>query len=152
MIEPNAVISVSTPVIRSARHDPERPLKDYQAYIARRFGNGKLPSWSELARRENRAMLRTRDNQPKSDHTEHSRAVMAEIRKAKGDATMRELLAAMKGTMTTTDVLVASGMSRRKVEQALDRALEQKLVFKGKIKNVSVWTRAEDIAMPVAAE
>jgi hypothetical protein len=147
-IEPHAVISVSTPAIRTARQDKPATLADYLANIARRFPECVTASGAAnpaaLAKRENRAMLRQKDR-PQIEVSETARAMLSEARKAQGEETVRHVVATITGTMTTGDIIRASGMSRRQVEQALERALNAGLVVKGRLKNMSVW---EPMDMP----
>lgn len=148
-IEPHAVISVSTPAIRTARQDKPATLADYLANIARRFPECLTPSGAAnpaaLAKRENRAMLRQKDR-PQIEVSETARAMLSEARKAKGEETINFFVALVSAPMTTDDVVTATGIGRSSADRVLNAAAERGLLIKRKVKHVNVW---EPIGVPV---
>lgn len=140
--EPHDITTVS---IRAFPPNPpeRRTLQDYQADLVRRFG--RVPSWAELAVRENRAMSRIKDR-PQIEVSEKAKQMAAEARMAQGRETLRIIVGCITGTMTTADVIRVSGLTERQAEQALERAVDRGLLVKGKLKRMNVWERRQEAA------
>ena len=148
-VEPHEVTTVPRRPIVGA--DKPRTLAEYQADLIRRFG--KVPSWAELAKRENGARLKangvstmSRDQWDKTGHSEEAIAKIVEASKRRGEINMRRAVEALTDMMTVADLIQASGMPKTTVRVALDRALEAGLVVRGRIKNVIVWERRLEAA------
>ncbi len=143
MTEPHEITTVSRrPPVGM---DKPRTLADYQADLVRRFG--RVPSWPELAKRENAARAKTSgvSNMARDQSAGHSPEALAKIVAAsrrRGEVNMSRVVEAMTDTMTMGDLMRASGLPRQTVQKALSRALEAGLVVRGRMKNVVVWERS----------
>lgn len=123
-----------------------RTLADYQASIIARFGN--LPSWAELARRENRAMLRSVGNPHRQGSlSDESRAKMAAAKAEKGGFTVETILAALVAPMTREDIARKTGIPPSTAHLALRRAHDAGLVGRTSVHRHVIWHRVQ-----VAAE
>lgn len=164
-LEPQDCKSVS---IRAFPPKPPevRSLQDYQASIAARFG-GKLPSWQELARRENRAMLanlanstmsrsqtgRANSLMPPRDPEAEQRRIdrLQDVLAEKAAATRSRILAVMTAPKTLDDISRGVGLSRNVVSKRLAQLLEDGKVTKTPLKRVAIWERADAAASGGAA-
>ena len=142
-VEPHAAYTVC---IRPVMPAGVRTLADYQASIIARFG--KLPSWAELARRENRAMLRSVGNPRRQGSlSDESRAKMAAAKAEKGGFTVETILAALVAPMTREDIARKTGIPPSTAHLALRRAHDAGLVGRTSVHRHVIWHRVQ-----VAAE
>ena len=148
ILEPHDVTTVS---IRAFPPKPpeQRTLADYQADLTRRFG--RVPSWTELAKRENRAMLfrqahssMARPQVNPADHPNTQAAIEAIL--AKGEATRVSIVAALTAPMTCPDVAYALKRSPQLIRRHLTLLTEQGRVTGRSVKGVTVWERIQEAA------
>ena len=149
-VEPHEVKSVSTPRIDRCQQDKPRDPADYLAYIARRFPDCIGPTGAAdpvaLARREVFACLGKFDRQRPGTLTNEGLIRIAEAARAKGEVTMLKVVSAISGTMTKADVARAANLPESTVGHALQRALNAKLIVKGRLKNMTDWDLRQEAA------
>ncbi len=151
-IEPHAVTTVSRrPLLPT--EDQARSLADYQDNVADRFGHGKMPPWSELARRENRMMRRhmgispmARDQWDKTGHSEEAMAKIVQAAHRRGEAITLRAVTFLTKPMTMAELARASGMPETTTKKALERALESGRVIKRKLKSMTIWEPRQEAA------
>ncbi len=140
MTEPHDITSVSR---RHHMPQGESTLDDYQSSLRARFG--KLPSWTELASRENAAMRRVNFTstmaravpsggyKPTPKHKAHRR----EMRRTEGEATLAKIMSHLPNyTGAIADV---GGLSRSHVATVLGMACKEGRVTKTFIKRNTLW-------------
>lgn len=151
MMEPHDI----TTVLRRPPVGMEKPrtLQDYQADLVRRFG--KVPSWRELAKRENAAtraklspMARERQETSQDLLTARQIAYKA-IQAARTQETRQSILEALTRPSTASDVSRRIKRDEHLIRRQLAIMADLGLISKQKIKNVTIWNRA---AMAEAAE
>lgn len=151
-IEPQHAVTVHIP---SVRPEAERTLADYQADLIRRFG--RLPSWPELAKRENSAMrarvgLSNMERQPKANvlmrtPEQEQRRVekLRETMNAKAAQSKARIMDALGKTKTVDDLVRETGLSRSAVACHLGELLANGRVQKAQMKGVGVWLRVDGV-------
>ena len=151
-IEPHHAVTVHIPSVRPER---ERTEKDYQADLIRRFG--RLPSWSELARRENSAMraqigLSNMARQPKvsagmrtPEQEQRRIEKLRETLNAKAAQSKSRILDALGETKTVDDLVRETGLSRSAIAGHLGELLANGRVQKAQMKGVAVWLRVDGL-------
>lgn len=156
-IEPQHAATVHIP---SVRPEAERTLADYQADLIRRFG--RLPSWPELAKRENAARIRAtgqtmwpqsapdngrrlmRTAEQEARRVERLRATL----RAKSGAVYDAVLAALTKPMTMEDIANATGFDRKVISGHVSRMKEQGLLTKTVVAKgrAAIWQRSVEAA------
>jgi hypothetical protein len=145
--EPEHCRSVSICAPKPA--DEARTLDQYQADLVRRFG--RVPSWPELAKRENAARLRMSGHstmarpQPTVDNSPGSLARRAAII-AKGEATRKSILGALTKPMTCPDVANTLGRTPQLIQRHLVILAERGAVVGTRVKRVMIWERRKEAA------
>lgn len=154
MIEPHAVISVSTPAIRTARQDKPATLADYLANIARRFPECVTPAGVAnpvaLAKREVRAMRRITGHQENraaatvsspaaSERVQAQRAAWETKREARNLAILDFLTDDFR---TSGEVATRFKISVETAQQALRAMKEDGLIVTGKSRRVMIYRKA----------
>lgn len=143
--------------------DEANTLEKYQANIARRFGkDGKMPSWADLAKRENAARLRAcgqhvaRQERPSLPGNgsrpgageylvrtpEQEQRRLKNLRatlNAKTETKRQRIMAALRQPKTANDIATETGLGRNVVVGYLSEALSLGLVSKTKLKRVAIW-------------
>lgn len=155
-LEASECHTVSTPRVLMDKPDT---LAAYQANVATRFGNGTLPSWQELARRENAARRRMvgLPSQAKpqgsvslmrDDAWERRRLdKLRETLRAKTRFTRERILSALHGEATAADVATAINMDQHAVRAHLGQMLADGMVLRRMVKRTAIWQRAlEEVA------
>lgn len=147
MTEPHHITTVSRrPPVGM---DKPRTLQDYQADLIRRFG--RVPSWPELAKRENAARWK---NNPMSNmarpqidlaNNPNSRAAVEAI-VAKGEATRVSILEVLTKPMTCPDVANALKRSPQLIRRHLELLAMQGKVESHIVKRVTIWHRVQEAA------
>jgi hypothetical protein len=122
---------------------------EYAENIARRFGNGKLPSWADLAKRENRAMRKVtglQEQRPASSvhSSEASPRVLAlreafDARKAARAAAILDYLSDFR---TSGDVATKMKVSIETAQETLRGMKADGLVTMSRVRRTAVWKRA----------
>jgi DNA-binding transcriptional ArsR family regulator len=149
-IEPQDVTSVSTPRIGQAA----RTKADYEADLRARFG--RVPSWPELAKRENRAMWKSQGRLSASQHDQKGdrlfdvedkrltslRAALAE----KSRATVAKIMAHLNEPKTASDLERETGFSRQTIGSHLREASLRGKVIREMRSRVSIWSLAREAA------
>ena len=148
MTEPHDITTVS---IRAFPPKPPevRTLQDYQADLVRRFG--RVPSWTELAKKENAARLQrnpisnmARPQVNPADHPNTQAAIEAIL--AKGEATRDSIVQALTAPMTCPDVANVLKRSPQLFRRHLGLLAEQGRVIGRSVKGVTVWERKMEAA------
>ena len=120
---------------------------DYAANIAARFGNGKLPPWPILAKRENRAMWvrigRTHTTEPAHVPAEDRVAQMKASWAERVNDANQAVLDVLTKPMTSEDVARAMGAKARNVHSRLDAMAKDVLIVKRIFKGMAVWERQQ---------
>jgi hypothetical protein len=126
-----------------------RTLAEYQADLVRRFG--RVPSWPELAKRENAARIGMNPvsnmarPQPPSVIPEGTLAARAAII-AKGEATRQSILAVLTKPMTCPDVANTLRRTPQLVLRHLTILHERGEIVGTKVKRVMIWERRKEAA------
>lgn len=145
--EPHDCHSVS---IRAVMPKDGKTLEQYQAEVAARFG-GKLPSWTDLAKRENAARLRREHTssmarvQKPIPVTEKTVAGIAAI-VAKGEKTRGDIICALTKPMTCPDIAYALRRTRQLVQRHLQILSQRGEVVGTKVKGTVIWERRQEAA------
>jgi hypothetical protein len=116
----------------------------YRDNLRRRFG--KVPSWPELAKIEDKAVARIRPSQPQParDNPNSRAAIQAII--AKGEATRASILAVLTQPMTCPDVATALKRSPQLVRRHLGLLELDGRVIGRSVKTVTIWERRQEAA------
>ena len=151
ILEPHQVRSVS---IRAVMPDQGRTPEDYAANVAARFGEGKLPSWAELAKRENRAMRKAtglQEHRPAAmvHSSEVSPRVLAllEARAARRESRNAAILDYLCEERTSRDVATRFKVSIETARQILRAMQADGMITTHKISRVTIYRR-DDSAKP----
>lgn len=163
-IEPHAVISVSTPTIRTARQDKPATLADYLANIARRFPKCVTATGAAnpvaLAKRENAARRKvngqsTMAREQPTSGTGLMRTPEAERRRierlqatlnAKSATARQSLWTALSRPMTITDLERETGIGYHSIKGYLAEWSMQGRVSRTKVQRVAIWERCQEAA------
>ncbi len=149
-IEPHNVVTVSRralPQLGATPDDYAKAATAYEANLRARFG--KVPSWEDLAMRENRAMRASFGISPMAracgSHTvsEAQREKLRAASHARGIRTMNAILASLTQPMTREDLISITGIAQNTVQRGLNRALDEGLVRKTKAKTYVIWERVD---------
>lgn len=146
-IEPHQVTTVSRRPITAS--DKPRTYADYQDDMIRRFG--KVPSWTELAKRENQAAwgARRRDEttyQQRDDVRELYRIAAVRRGQKQSDASDREVMAALVDGDSFCAMQRRIGKSVNLIRPALCRLQEKGLVFRKGVGANGRWFHAQEAA------
>lgn len=131
--------------------------QEYAANVARRFGNGNLPSWADLAKLENRAMrkvagLREQRAVSSIHSSEASPRVQAlreafDARKAARAAAILDYLSDFR---TSGNVATRMKVCIRTARETLRGMKADGLVTMSRVRCTAVWKRAEEEPHPQA--
>jgi hypothetical protein len=152
-IEPHAVISVSTPAIRTARQDKPATLADYLANIARRFPECLTPSGAAnpaaLAKRENRAMWKHAGRhdqrlteEPKTDRVQALRYAFGVKREARNAA----ILDYLREARTCGDVVTRFKISEGSARECLCDMKQAGKVIMWRERRMAFWQAVQEAA------
>lgn len=140
--EPEHCRSVSICAPKPA--DEGKTLAQYQADLVRRFG--RVPSWPELAKRENAARwnrnpvstMARQQAKPKPEPISHAKRqeAVAEAR--------RRILEELAEPMTITDLSHKVGMSERGVRNHINDLFDEGRVVRFFLRRCAVWRLKED--------
>jgi predicted Rossmann fold nucleotide-binding protein DprA/Smf involved in DNA uptake len=136
MTEPHQITTVSR---RAHAPKGNRTLVDYQDDLRRRFGN--LPSWTELARRENAALRKIIGNptHAKTFSEEHRQAIR-DARHRMGEISETAVLDAIKDQpLTQRQIADATGIMIKTVQQIMMRLYTDFRVTKTYDKRIVTW-------------
>lgn len=142
-IEPHHAFTVR---IRAAAPDHGRSPEEYAANVAARFGkDGKLPSWADLAKLENRAMWARLGRQHKGEpeaKAENRVEAMRATWQAKAAESRQDVIRVLSKPMTTGDVARELSIeSHHTAYTRLNGMAEEGLIVMRKVKGVCVWER-----------
>jgi hypothetical protein len=117
----------------------------YRANLIRRFG--RIPSWPELAKREDRAVAKIRPHNPQGQQEPHPNTVAAmQVVLAKGEATRASILSVMTKPMTCPDIAMAIKRSPQLIRRHLGLLVVEGKVTGRNVKGVTVWERRQEAA------
>ena len=150
-IEPHNVTTVARRPL--GRMDGPRTLADYQADLVRRFGC--VPSFEELARRENAARLgisphstmarpQTIGGSARSPEAEQRRIeALRKSLNAKTEDARKRILAALDKPKTVGDLERETGIHRQRVNGLLGDMAANGIVSKTKLRRVGIWEKVK---------
>lgn len=131
--------------------------QEYAANVARRFGNGNLPSWADLAKRENRAMRKvTGLQEQRAASSIHSSEVSPRVQAlreafdARKAARAAAILDYLSDFRTSGDVATRMKVSIETAQETLRGMKADGLVTMSRVRRTAVWKRAEAAPHPQA--
>ena len=136
-VEPEQVTTVSRRPLTHFGDSDEKVYADaaarYRDNLIRRFG--KVPSWSELAKRENDA----RDRKEQAYQPQTALVGSLDRRRAKTAELMNTLVATVTHPMTSQDIATATKTPYATVCWMMARAMEEGRVDREKAHGLNIW-------------
>ncbi len=137
-MEPHEITTVSRRALTHFGDSDEKVYAEaaakYRENLVRRFG--KVPSWQELAKRENAA----RDRKEQAYQPQTALAGSLDRRRAKTAQIMDTLVASVTHSMTSQDIATATKTPYATVCWMMARALEDGRVEREKVHGLNIWT------------